>query len=76
MGCGGASPRESMTSDAPDLDLQQVLREIDDEVRARRAAGEFPPGMERELDLLFARFAPPTVSGDNLDGLLEAVGSL
>jgi SAM-dependent methyltransferase len=59
-------------SDAPELDLQQVLREIDEEVRARRAAGEFPPGMERELDLLFARFAPPTVSGDDLDGLLEA----
>ena len=59
-------------SDAPDLDLQQVLREIDEEVRARRASGEFPPGMERELDLLFARFAPPTVTGDDLDGLLEA----
>ena len=62
-----------MTDEAQDeLDLQQVLREIDEEVRARRAAGEFPPGMERELDLLFARFAPPTVSGDDLDGLLEA----
>ena len=59
-------------SDQDELDLQQVLREIDEEVRARRAAGEFPPGMERELDLLFARFAPPTVSGDDLDGLLEA----
>ena len=59
-------------TDASEFDLQQVLREIDEEVRARRAAGEFPPGMERELDLLFARFAPPTVSGDDLDGLLEA----
>ena len=59
-------------SDQDELDLQQVLREIDEEVRARRAAGEFPPGMERELDLLFARFAPPTVSGDDLESLLEA----
>src|SRR5688572_14540050 len=59
-------------SDQDELDLQQLLREIDEEVRARRAAGDFPPGMERELDLVFARFAPPTVSGDDLDGLLEA----
>jgi len=54
------------------VDLQQVLREIDEEVRARRASGDFPPGMERDLDLVFARFAPATVSGDDLDGLLQA----
>ena len=54
------------------VDLQQVLREIDEEVRARRASGDFPPGMERDLDLVFARFAPAAVSGDDLDGLTEA----
>jgi hypothetical protein len=54
------------------LDLQQVLREIDDEVKARRASGDFPPGMERDLDLVFARFAPATVNRDDLDGLIEA----
>ena len=53
------------------VDLQQVLREIDEEVRARRASGDFPPGMERDLDLVFARFAPATVSGDDLDGLIQ-----
>jgi len=53
------------------IDLQQVLREIDEEVEARRAAGDFPPGMERDLDLVFARFAPATTSGDDLDALLE-----
>lgn len=53
------------------IDLQQVLREIDEEVAARRAAGDFPPGMERDLDLIFARFAPATTSGDDLDALLE-----
>jgi hypothetical protein len=53
------------------IDMQQLLREIDEEVEARRAAGDFPPGMERDLDLIFARFAPATTSGDDLDALLE-----
>ena len=53
------------------VDLQLVLREIDEEVAARRASGDFPPGMERDLDLIFARFAPAMTSGDDLDALLE-----
>ena len=59
-------------SDATDLDLDRVLREIDEEVRARRASGDFPPGMERDLDVVFAQFAPPTLSGDDLDALVQA----
>jgi hypothetical protein len=55
-----------------DLDLERVLREIDDEVRARRASGDFPPGMERDLELVFAQFAPPTLAGDDLDALVQA----
>ena len=53
------------------VDMQQLLREIDEEVEARRASGDFPPGMERDLDLVFARFAPATTSGDDLGALLE-----
>jgi hypothetical protein len=55
-----------------DLDLDRVLREIDEEVRARRASGDFPPGMERDLDLVFAQFAPPTLTGDDLEALVQA----
>jgi hypothetical protein len=55
-----------------DLDLDRVLREIDDEVRARRASGDFPPGMERDLEVVFAQFAPPTLTGDDLDALVQA----
>jgi hypothetical protein len=54
------------------IDLRQVLREIDEEVQARRASGDFPPGMERDLDLVFARFAPANLSGDDAESLLEA----
>ena len=39
-------------------------------MRARRAAGEYPPGFERDLDVLFDRFAPPEVSND-FDAALE-----
>ena len=55
-----------------DVDLEHVLREIDEEVRARRASGDFPPGMERDLELVFARFAPSTLTGDDLEALVEA----
>ena len=55
-----------------EIDLQQVLKEIDAEVRARRASGDFPPDLERELDLAFARFSPASASGNDLDALLQA----
>jgi hypothetical protein len=55
-----------------DLDLDRVLREIDEEVRARRASGDFPPGMERDLEIVFAQYAPPTLTGDDLDALVQA----
>ncbi|HEV2369543.1 MAG TPA: hypothetical protein VGR90_06685, partial [Acidimicrobiales bacterium] len=40
------------------LDLDRVMTEIREEVRARRAAGDFPPSLERDLDLVFDRFVP------------------
>lgn len=54
------------------IDHARLLREIDEEVRARRAAGDFPPDLERELDLVFARFAPAVPTGDGLDGAIDA----
>jgi SAM-dependent methyltransferase len=58
-----------MTGPEP-VDIHKLAAEIEAEVRARRAAGEYPPGFEREMDALFARFAPPEVSTD-FDGALE-----
>jgi hypothetical protein len=55
--------------------VQQLRAEIAAEVRARRAAGEYPPGFERELDALFARFAPRETQ-DDFDGALERVEDL
>jgi hypothetical protein len=47
-----------MTPPQPPLDHQRLLAEIDEEVRRRRESGEIPADLERELDLVFARFAP------------------
>ena len=46
-----------MSSDA--LDFERLRQEIDADVRAKRASGAYPPGFERELDAVFARYAPP-----------------
>ncbi len=45
--------------------LDEVQREIQDEVRRRRAAGDFPLSFERKLDELFARFTPTGTADDH-----------
>ncbi|HVM66036.1 MAG TPA: methionine biosynthesis protein MetW [Acidimicrobiales bacterium] len=54
-----------------DIDLARVQEEIAEEVRRRRAAGDFPPGLEQELDAMFARYAPAGTS-DDFDDVLAA----
>jgi hypothetical protein len=56
-------------------DIRKVAAEIEAEVRARRAAGAYPPGFERDLDALFAQFAPPEVSLD-FDAAIERAEDL
>ncbi|MCU1344786.1 MAG: hypothetical protein JWL70_1052 [Acidimicrobiia bacterium] len=53
------------------MDPRDVVAEIEAEVRHRRASGQYPPGLEEELDAVFARFAPPGALGDDLSSLLE-----
>lgn len=57
------------------IDHDRILREIGEEVRARRAAGDFPPDMERELDIVFARLAPSGGDG-GFAGFLDAAERL
>lgn len=40
------------------MNVDQMMVEVARIVRARRTAGDFPLGLERELDAAFARFAP------------------
>jgi len=73
----GDTVPNSEDPDLPDetVDIHKLAAEIEAEVRARRAAGEYPPGFERELDQLFDRFAPPEVSND-FDAALERAEDL
>ena len=59
-----------MSAEPDPIDFTRLTAEINEEVRRRRAAGDFPPGLERELDSLFARYAPATAGGD-FDEVLE-----
>jgi len=43
--------------------LDEVMEEIDAEVRRRRASGDLPAGLERELDELFLEFSPVGLQG-------------
>jgi hypothetical protein len=45
------------------LYLTAVMAEIDAEVRRRRASGDLPAGLERELDELFLEFSPVGLQG-------------
>lgn len=56
-----------------EVDHDRLLAEIDAEVRRRRTSGDLPADFERELQLTFARFAPPAAVADDLDALIEGI---
>jgi hypothetical protein len=53
--------------------VQQVMAEIAEEVRLRRASGDLPPRLERELDELFLAHSPIGVRGGDLSEALRLV---
>ena len=61
----------SVEEAVPPIDLSRLQSEINEEVRRRRASGDFPPGLERELDAMFARYAPAG-TGDDFDEVISA----
>jgi Methionine biosynthesis protein MetW len=58
-----AESAESANGDIHSAYLVGVMGEIDAEVRRRRASGDIPPGLERELDELFFEFSPVGLHG-------------
>ena len=57
----------------PQAYIQQVMAEIAEEVRLRRASGDLPPKLERELDELFLAHSPIGVRGGDLGEALRQV---
>lgn len=71
----GASTQGTGTSEeaADRAYLAQVMAEIDEEVRRRRAAGDLPARVERELDELFLEHSPVAGRGGGMGEALRMV---
>ncbi len=65
-----------MTVDDPKAYVQQVMAEIEEEVRLRRASGDLPPKLERELDELFLAHSPVAGRGGDLGEALRMVDAV
>jgi hypothetical protein len=59
-----------------ELDHAKLLAEIEEEVRRKRASGELSPELERELDIVFARYAPVHVLEGDFDRVLARAEEL
>src|ERR1700683_4187153 len=57
----------------PQAYVEQVMAEIAEEVRLRRASGDLPPKLERELDELFLAHSPVAGRGGDLTEALRMV---
>jgi SAM-dependent methyltransferase len=55
------------------IDTRKIVAEIEEEVRRKRATGELPADFERELDSVFARYAPVGALDLHFDQLLEKI---
>ena len=65
---GGGAPLRD-----PQAYVAQVMAEIEEEVRLRRASGDLPPKLERELDELFLAHSPVAGRGGDLTEALRMV---
>jgi SAM-dependent methyltransferase len=61
------------TSPDPGAYVTQVMAEIAEEVRLRRASGDLPPKLEQELDELFLAHSPVAGRGGDLTDALRKV---
>lgn len=71
----GSSTDNGGGPDAGVAYLEQVMAEIDEEVRRRRASGDLPARIERELDELFLEFSPVAGRGGSLTEALRLLDS-
>ena len=67
------SETDTTLPEDPQAYVAQVMAEIDEEVRLRRASGDLPPKLERELDELFLAHSPVAGRGGDLADALRMV---
>jgi SAM-dependent methyltransferase len=70
------SDTEATLPDDPQAYVEQVMAEIAEEVRLRRASGDLPPRLERELDELFLAHSPVAGRGGDLGDALRMVDAV
>lgn len=61
------SPSSPPISDSTAQFMEQLTREIELEVRAKRAQGAFPPAFERRLKSIFEQLVPPGAGNSRRD---------
>src|ERR1700685_2107744 len=64
---------EATLPEDPQAYVEQVMAEIAEEVRLRRASGDLPPKLERELAELFLAHSPVAGRGGDLGDALRMV---
>src|SRR6516165_4625464 len=69
------SDTEATEPTDPQAYVEHVMAEIAEEVRLRRASGDLPPKLERELDELFLAHSPVAGRGGDLGEALRLVDS-
>src|ERR1700691_2259183 len=67
------SDTEVTLPEDPQAYVEQVMAEIAEEVRLRRASGDLPPKLERQLDELFLAPSPVAGRGGDLGDALRMV---
>jgi methyltransferase family protein len=58
-------------TDGVGFDHKRLLAEIQEDVQRKRESGELPPHLERELDIVFARYAPVRALDGDFDQVVE-----
>src|SRR5580658_11043299 len=67
-----SDPEVTLPED-PQAYVEPVMAEIAEEVRLRRASGDLPPKLERELDELFLAHSPVAGRGGDLGEAMRMV---
>ncbi len=65
--------QDAAVTDDPQAYVARVMAEIEEDVRVRRATGDLPPKLERELDELFLAHSPVAGRGGDLADALRMV---
>jgi O-antigen chain-terminating methyltransferase len=65
-----------MSSDAPEESVDELIAQLKQRVAERERSGEYPPGLEQELDAHFDRIAVHRVPAHSFDELRHRIGAL